>query len=330
MATATPPEPRSPELPPDLRSSDHLATILDLAQAGLDEPEASQADLAARAHLSRFHFDRIVSAATGEAPGAMRRRLLLERAAYRLLRMDDPGSGTRTILDVAVEARYGSHEAFTRAFARAYGTTPTAVRATPPLMFHQLELPGPSGVHFQPPGGLRLPGPTKETEMNLLQNLVNHHVDTLTAVIQRAATLPDATLDAPIVMSVETIDDDPTLRSLVAAMVTQEEHWLSALRGGAWPDDSDRSMTGLAARHDIAGRDYREIVAQTLDAGTLSDTFVDTTCTPPTTHTKGGIIGHVITFAAVRRTLAIGALRTHGITDLGAGDPRPFLDAAVG
>lgn len=324
MATAS--DPTSP----DLLASDHLATILDLAQTGLDDPEASPADLASRAHLSRFHFDRIVSAATGEAPGAMRRRLLLERAAYRLLRMDDPGSRTRTILDVAVEACYGSHEAFTRAFARAYGTTPTAVREAPPLTFHQLELPSPSGVHFQPPGGLRLPAPTKETEMDLLQHLVDHHVDTLTAVIERAATLTDESLDAPITVSVETIDDDPTLRSTINAMVTQEEHWLSALRGGAWPDEGDRSMAGLASRHQVAGRDYRDFVAQTLAAGTLADTFVDTTCTPATTHTMGGIIGHVITFAAVRRTLAVGALATHGITDLGAGDPRAFLDAAAG
>ncbi|MEO9152648.1 MAG: helix-turn-helix domain-containing protein [Lapillicoccus sp.] len=314
----------------DLRSSDLLTTILDLAQASLDDPEASATDLAARAHLSRFHFDRIVTAATGEPPGAMRRRLLLERAAYRLLRVGDTGSSLRTILDVAVEAGYGSHEAFTRAFARAYGSTPTAVRDRPPLAFHQLELPGPSGVHFQPPGGLRLPAHTKETQMDLLQHLVDHHVDTLAAVIDRAATLPDATLDAPILISVETIDDDPTLRSVINAMVTQEEHWLSALRGGPWPDESDRTMAGLGVRHDVAGRDYRELVAQTLAAGTLSDTFVDTTCTPPTTHTLGGTIGHVITFAAVRRTLAVGALRSAGITDLGAGDPRPFLDAAAG
>ena len=325
METATP-DLRTSEL----RSSDHLATILDLAQAGLDDPEASPADLAARAHLSRFHFDRIVTAATGEPPGAMRRRLLLERAAYRLLRMDDPGSCTRTILDVAVEARFGSHEAFTRAFARAYGTTPTAVREAPPLTFHQLELPSPSGVHFQPPGGLRLPAPTKETEMNLLQNLVDHHVDTLTAVLERAATLPDETLDAPIVVSVETLDDDPTLRSVINAMVTQEEHWLSALRGGPWSDETHRTIADLTARHEVAGRDYREVVAQALAAGTLSDTFVDTTVTPPTTHTMGGTIGHVITFAAVRRTLAIGALRTYGITNLGAGDPRPLLDAVTG
>ena len=38
----------------------------------------------------------------------------------------------------------------------------------------------------------------------------------------------------------------------------------------------------------------------------------------------------MITFAAVRRTLAIGALYTAGVTDLGAGDPRPYLDARAG
>jgi transcriptional regulator GlxA family with amidase domain len=38
---------------------------------------------------------------------------LLERAAYRLV-----ASGHK-VLDVAVEAGYGSNEAFTRAFARA-------------------------------------------------------------------------------------------------------------------------------------------------------------------------------------------------------------------
>ncbi|GAA4562271.1 hypothetical protein GCM10023176_02980 [Micromonospora coerulea] len=80
----------------------------------------------------------------------------------------------------------------------------------------------------------------------------------------------------------------------------------------------------------MAGRDYRAFVARTLADGTLGDTIVDTTCTPPTTHTLGGVIGHVITFAAVRRTLAIGALHTAGVTDLGAGDPRPYLDAHAG
>ncbi|MDO9456664.1 AraC family transcriptional regulator [Nocardioides sp.] len=300
---------------------DALDRILDLAQAGLDDPSARAEDLAARAHLSRFHFDRVVTATGGEAPGALRRRLLLERAAYRLLRHPD-----RTVLDVAVEAGYGSHEAFTRAFARAYGATPTAVRADPPVTFRSLELDGASGVHFQPPGGLRLPAPRKESSMDVLQQLVDHHVDSLTAIIASAATLPDDVLDAAITQSVEGVDDDPTLRGLINGMVTQEEHWLNALRGGEWPDESDQTVAGLAARHEVAGRDYRAFVAASIADGAMADTFVDTTCEPPATHSIGGTIAHVVTFAAVRRTMAVGALWTAGIRDFDRADPRPLLD----
>lgn len=303
-------------------TTDALDRILDLAQAGLDDPSASAADLAARAHLSRFHFDRLVAATAGEPPGALRRRLLLERAAYRLLQQ--PG---RTVLDVAVEAGYGSHEAFTRAFVRAYGRTPSALRADPPVVHRSLALPGASGVHFQPPGGLRLPGPRKESSMDVLQQLVDHHVDSLTAIIASAGTLPDEVLDRPITQSVEGVDDDPTLRGLINGMVTQEEHWLNALRGGDWPDESDQSVTGLAARHEVAGHDYRAFVAEAIADGAMTDTVVDTTCEPSRTHSIGGVIAHVVTFGAVRRTMAVGALWTAGIRDFDRADPRPHLDA---
>ena len=302
--------------------SDAMVRILDLAQAGLDDPSLSADELAGRAYLSRFHFDRLVSASAGEAPGALRRRILMERAAYRLTSRPE-----RTVLDVAVEAGYGSHEAFTRAFAKAYGATPSDLRADPPLTFRELELPAPSGVHFHPPGGLRLPAARKETAMDLVQHLVDHHVDSLTDLIAAAAGLDDDVLDAPIEQSVEGIDDDPTLRSVLNAMVTQEEHWLSALRGGGWPDESDTSIAGLAARHEAAGRDYKEMVARAIADDAMADTFVDTTCGPPTTHTLGGTIGHVITFAAVRRTMAVGALWNAGIKDFDRADPRPFLDS---
>lgn len=302
--------------------TDAMARILDLAQAGLDDPALSADELAGRAYLSRFHFDRLVSASAGEPPGALRRRVLLERAAYRLTSRPD-----RTVLDIAVEAGYGSHEAFSRAFAKAYGAAPTSVRADPPVTFRDLELPAPSGVHFHPPGGLRLPAVRKETSMDVVQHLVDHHVESLTAIIEAAAALPDEVLDQPITQSVEGVDDDPTLRGLVNGMVTQEEHWLAALRGGAWPDESDQTMAGLAARHEVAGRDYRAFVAGAISDGSMADTFVDTTCEPLVAHTLGGTIAHVITFGAVRRTMAVGALWTAGKRDFDKADPRPYFDA---
>jgi AraC-like DNA-binding protein len=311
----------------DATGRDGYERILDLAQAALDDPAVDADQLAARAALSRFHFDRVVRATCGEPPGALRRRLLLERSAHQLLHQPE-----RTVLEVGVDAGYSSHEAFTRAFRRAYGMAPTALRRGPqPLTFRDLEIPGASGVHFQPPGGLRLPATEKETGMDLVQQLVDHHVDGLTTLIERAESLDDADLDRPIEMSVEGIDDSPTLRSLLNAMVTQEEHWLSALRGGGWPDESDRTVAGLAARHRTAGRSYRTWVAQALADGSLADTFIDTTCEPPGTHTLGGTIAHVITFGAVRRVLAAGALESLGDRDVvDIADPRPRMDARAG
>ena len=39
----------------------------------------------------------------------------------------------------------------------------------------------------------------------------------------------------------------------------------------------------------------------------------------------GGVVAHVLTFAAYRRTLVCGALWDEGITDLGNGDPRLWV-----
>jgi hypothetical protein len=41
------------------------------------------------------------------------------------------------------------------------------------------------------------------------------------------------------------------------------------------------------------------------------------------------MIAHVLTFAAHRRTLVVGALHSAGITDLGAGDPMRWVAEAV-
>jgi AraC family transcriptional regulator len=48
---------------------------------------------------------------------------------------------------------------------------------------------------------------------------------------------------------------------------------------------------------------------------------VDVTCEPPRVFTYGGVVAHVLTFGAHRRTLVCGALADAGVTDLGAGDP---------
>src|SRR4029079_3368837 len=59
-------------------TDDAFARFLEVLAASLDDHQAAGDALASRVHLSRFHFDRLVSAAAGEPPATLRRRVLLE------------------------------------------------------------------------------------------------------------------------------------------------------------------------------------------------------------------------------------------------------------
>ncbi len=277
--------------------------------------------LARRAYLSRFHFDRVISAAAGEPPGAFRRRLLLERAAYRLL-AEDVG-----VLEIAVDAGYGSHEAFTRAFARAYGMSPRVWRGESSRVFF---LAAPSGVHFQPPAGLRLPARKKVRGMDVLVRMVEHHVWLTGELIERGARLDAEALDRPIELSVEGIDDDTSIRYLLDRLVWQEEMWLASVEDRPFqvPEcgrDVTTPIPELRSRHADAGSRFVALVNRLNDEGRFDESFVDTTCEPPRVFTYGGMVAHVLTFAAHRRCVLVGAFHSAGVTDLGFGDPMEFV-----
>ena len=74
--------------------------------------------LASMASISPFHFHRVFSAQVGEPVLAYIRRLRLEKAAYRILFMDN------NVTEAAALAGYSSAAAFTRAFRQHFGTTP--------------------------------------------------------------------------------------------------------------------------------------------------------------------------------------------------------------
>ncbi len=76
------------------------------------------------AGVSRFHLVRAFAAATGLSVMRYVRARRLTEAARAL------AAGAPDILHVALDAEYGSHEAFTRAFRDHFGVTPEAVRAT--------------------------------------------------------------------------------------------------------------------------------------------------------------------------------------------------------
>ena len=94
------------------------------------------------------------------------------------------------------------------------------------------------------------------------------------------------------------------------------------------PPDGERSPAGLRARLDVVAPRFRSLVVPALEEGRADETFIDAVCDPPETFTYGGMVAHVLTFAAVRRTMAIGALESAGITDLGSGDPMRYVGGA--
>ena len=84
--------------------------------------ELTLSGLAGVAGYSPSRFHRLFKTAVGESPRAYVERLRVERAALRLWLHDT------TILAVALDVGFRSHETFIRAFRRRFGVVPTVVR----------------------------------------------------------------------------------------------------------------------------------------------------------------------------------------------------------
>jgi AraC family transcriptional regulator len=85
--------------------------------------------------VSRFHMVRAFAAATGFPVMRYVRARRLSEAARAL------AAGAPDILKLALDADYGSHEAFTRAFRDHFGVTPETVRAATCLDHLKLQEP---------------------------------------------------------------------------------------------------------------------------------------------------------------------------------------------
>ncbi len=79
-------------------------------------------EIAETAGLSRYHLSRVFGMTTGHSISGYIRSRRLSAAALALI------DNSSTILQVALDAGYGSHEAFTRAFREQFGITPESLR----------------------------------------------------------------------------------------------------------------------------------------------------------------------------------------------------------
>lgn len=95
---------------------------IDFIEVNLKEPITVAVIADQAANYSLYHFVRLFRILTGETPGSYLRKRRLSEAARELV------DSRRSILDIAVEYRFGSHEAFTRSFKKQFGMTPGEVR----------------------------------------------------------------------------------------------------------------------------------------------------------------------------------------------------------
>jgi AraC family transcriptional regulator len=287
------------------------------------DTQAKTQDLARQAHQSRTHFHRLFRTVVEETPGAMRRRLLLERAAYQLAHTG------MSVTDVALNANYGSLEAFTRAFRKGFRTSPSLYRRLRDPHFH---LPTSNKIHFLAPGS-----PTKgERDMDLFDRFAGNDSWHTRRLLEYASTLTQEQLDQPLPTVVELLpwrESNKTLRQLLENIIFTKEVWTAALSGADMdmngPPKSQRSPQAMLQRLEKTDAELHRILSDVRRRSAWDDTFVDALCEPAETFTFGGVFAHIMTFNAHRRLMALDALRQLGVQTEGFGDPMEYEESVA-
>jgi AraC-like DNA-binding protein len=242
-------------------------------------------------------------ALAGESPARFSDRIVLERAAHLV------ATTRRTLQDIATESGFRGYDVFARAFRREYGDLPSAWRAAPTSW----AIDAPGDVHFRPPDGVRLPARRRMDGVDLLGELVTHHVRAVGDLVDAAAVLPDADLD-------ERDGTDGTGAGAgglsLRASLTQLVDRMEAITAAAHDVPHETARTGtpeslgsLRSRLDRVGRELADTVALLAATGRFDEAFVDAFAPGPVTRTVGEMVAHVLVDADHLRTTALCRLR---------------------
>ncbi|MET9326634.1 AraC family transcriptional regulator [Tsukamurella sp. NPDC003166] len=296
---------------------DPLRRLLD---AVLAEPHDDLDAMAAGAYSSPSHFARRVSAGVGEPPVALRRRILLERAAWQLQR----GS---TVTDAAFAAGYGSVEGFIRAFARAYGHSPTGL---PRTVGHWL--PAPNGLHFHSPTVLYVDAGEGHADSsgNVLALQVQHDAADIGALLDAVAALaPDEyrKVRLPGSRPRHWEGPDESLAQVMWHLVFSTAPWHASIAGEPAPElPPDEDPAALARAHAENSPRWLGLIRDVDRRGAWGDRVIDALCDPPESFLLSQIVAHELTFSAHRRLLARWMLADAGVAvDTPEMDPDPII-----
>jgi AraC family transcriptional regulator len=302
---------------------DRLRELLDAVLADLDGEDDGGADdrtdldvMAGRAYASPFHFSRQLRRGTGEPPVAMRRRVMLERAAWQL----QQGS---SVTDAAFAAGYESVEGFARAYARAHGHPPSA--ATPGAGHW---LPAPNGIHFHPPTSLWVHSREQGRPVNPMTELMlAHDLDDTRALLDEAKALDDtayrhAQRPGHTVLAFD--GEEVSVADVLRRLVFTKEIWLAAIDGADTPDLGAADLAGLVERHDAAAPRWLATWRDVDRREAWDDVLVDALCDPPESFVLSSVLAHVLTYSAHRRQTVRTMLRAVGHA-VDEGDPIMWL-----
>ena len=303
----------------------HRDRLRELLDAVVDADNTDVGEMARSSFASEFHFSREVRRLTGESPAALRRRIMLERAAWRLHRGESVSS-------VAADEGWSSAEVFSRAFSRTFGTPPSRAADV------GFRVPAPNGLHFHPPHSLWLDSDTSTADAappDVSALMVAHDVaDTGYLIGQARALTKEQWADeiSPAQQVLEWDGPEPSVGAVLGAIVWTKQVWLATIEGRDFPDRAATQPVAttadqLAVHHDEIAKRWNAMVSEYTAAGRLGDTVIDALCDPPESFQLYGIIAHVLTFSAHRRGLARGMLAHHGV-HTGHGDPLEWMTTA--
>nr|WP_231747699.1 helix-turn-helix domain-containing protein [Auraticoccus cholistanensis] len=272
--------------------------------------------MAGDAYSSPWHFAREVSRGAGEPPVSLRRRVMLERAAWQLRQ-------GRAVTEVALEAGYSSVEGFSRAFRRAYGTAPSRAGSTGSHW-----LPAPNGIHFHPPVALWIEGyPRGRSDMDPTALLVQHDLDDTAQLLDAAAALPAEEWDR-VRRPGETVlgwdGPEESVAAVLDHLVYTKEVWLASITGADQPPRGSTDPGSLRTRFEQVAPRWLAEIRDIERRDAWGDAMVDALCDPPESFVIGSVLAHVLTYSAYRRQLVRALLREAG-HPVDHGDPIEWL-----
>jgi uncharacterized damage-inducible protein DinB len=148
--------------------------------------------------------------------------------------------------------------------------------------------------------------------MDPLTSMIEHHIWLTGEMIERAARLADDQLDEPV------DEDGKTLRRMLSRLVGQMDMWNRVIANQPydWSVERHEDMAAMRERFAQVAPCFLTEVHDVVTGGRLDETFVSALHEPAKVFTYGGMIAHVLTFAAHSRTLVVLAHKKAGIGNL--------------